>query len=177
MTASVSIEVETTFKKECRIINLKREYPHYSGTIQWAIATDLSENELRIRFKQQIAEYEPFIILTMEQALAIVKFHSNERKHAIRNASLGDAFAYEDGESEKYHAEIISDPFDDGPDMTYLYDAIENLAPTQRERIRKHFMMGYSFVEIAADEGVSVQAVQQSVTRSLSTLKKILSAR
>lgn len=177
MAANVNIDLNHAFKQECRIINLKREYPHYKGTIQWAIATDLSEKALRVRFKQQIAEYEPFLLLTMEQALAIVKFHSNERKHAIRSASLGDAFAYEDGESEKYHAEIVVDPFDDGPDMTYLYDAIESLAPAQRERIRKHFMLGYSFVEIAADEGVSVQAVQQSVTRSLATLKKILSAR
>ena len=34
-----------------------------------------------------------------------------------------------------------------------------------------------SYVEIAADEGVSPQAVQQSIARSLIFLKKILAGR
>jgi len=38
----------------------------------------------------------------------------------------------------------------------------------------RHFFDGESFVDIAAAEGVSPQAVQQSISRSLATLKKLL---
>ena len=38
-------------------------------------------------------------------------------------------------------------------------------------------MQDMSYVEIAADEGVSPQAVQQSIARSLIFLKKILAGR
>ena len=177
MTTNFTFDLEQAFKAECRVIDLKREYTSYRENVRWAIATNLSEQELRVKYSSIIKEYEPFLILTEEHARIIIQFHSNERKHKKRNAEHGDAFGYEDGELEKYHAELVESPFDDGPDMSWLYQGIDKLAPTQQERIRKHYFEGMTCVEIAAQEGVSSQAVQQSIARSLIFLKKILGDR
>lgn len=177
MSYNYSFELEQAFKNECRVIDLKQEYMYYREETRWAIATDLSGGELRRKYDIIIKQYEPFVLLSMEHAIAMVKFHSNERKHSKRNAELGDAFGYDDGDIEKYHPELIDDPFNQGADMDYLYDALEHLHQSQRNRIVKHYIQGMSFVEIAAEENVTAQAVQQSIARSLATLKKILTDR
>ena len=101
--------------------------------------------------------------------------YSNERKHQKRNAEHGDAFGYEDGEMEKYHPELIENPFDslfdDQCDSDDLYKALDKLKPNRRERVIKHYIHGISIVEIAEQEGVSPQAVQQGIARSLNFLK------
>ena len=181
MTTKNRFELEQAFKAECKVIDLKHEYTGYRENIRWAIATALTETVLRSKYGEIVSQYEPFLLLTEEHAKIFVQFHSNERKHKMRNAEHGDAFGYEDGEMEKYHPELIENPFDrlfdEQFDSAELYKALDKLEPTRRERIIKHYIEGISIVEIAEKEGVSPQAVQQSIARALNFLKKILKTR
>ena len=99
----------------------------------------------------------------------------------MRNAERGDAFGYEDGEMEKYHPELIENPFDrlfdEQFDSAELYKALDKLEPTRRQRVIMHYIDGISIVDIAEQEGVSPQAVQQSISRSLNFLRNILKDR
>lgn len=162
------------FKNEYRIFNLKMEYPHYDGEEEWAVASLLPEDKLREKYSSELAEYEPFLYLSAEMALPIVHFHSNNRKFAIRAAKHGDLFPYEDETFEKFHPEMIVDPFEEDLKWKELHEVIEQLHAGQKARIQKYFFDKQSCVEIAAEEGVSTQAVQQSIARSLTTLKKLL---
>ena len=177
MSGNYSLELEQAFKSECRVIDLKQEYMYYHEEVRWAIATDLTESELKEKYGAIIAQYIPYVLLSMDQAIAMVKYHSNNRKHSKRNAEHCDAFGYDDGELEKYHPELIDDPFDQSTNMDFLYEALDRLPASQRSRIQKYYIQDMSYVEIAADEGVSPQAVQQSIARSLIFLKKILAGR
>ena len=152
-------------------------YMYYREEVRWAIATDLTENELKEKYGAIIAQYVPYVLLSMEHAITMVKYHSNNRKHSKRNAEHSDAFGYDDGELEKYHPELIDDPFGQSANMDFLYEALDRLPGSQRSRIQKYYMQDMSYVEITADEGVSPQAVQQSIARSLIFLKKILAGR
>lgn len=178
MTTKNRFELEQAFKSECKVIDLKHEYTGYRENIRWAIATALTEAALRLKYGEIISQYEPFLLLAKEHAQVFVQFHSNERKHQKRNAEHGDAFGYEDGEMEKYHPELIDNSFERIFDKQFtsaeLYKALEKLEPTRRERVIKHYMYGISIVEIAEKEGVSPQAVQQSISRALIFLKKFL---
>lgn len=162
------------FKGDYRVFNLRMEYPYYKGEEVWAVASLLPEKELREKYSEELAVYEPYLYLSAEMALPIVRFNSNNRKFALRNAKYGDLYPYEDGEFEKYHPEMIVDPFEDEMKRAALHELIDSLPPAQKERIMKHFFNSESFVDIAAAEGVSPQAVQQSISRSLVTLKKLL---
>ena len=181
MTTKNRFELEKDFKAECKVIDLKHEYTGYRENIRWAIATALTETVLRSKYGEIVSQYEPFMLLTEEHAKIFVQFHSNERKHKMRNAEHGDAFGYEDGEMEKYHPELIENPFDrlfdDQCDSDDLYKALDKLKPPRRERVIKHYIHGISIVEIAEQEGVSPQAVQQSIARSLNLLKNFLKKR
>ncbi len=175
MTTNKKYELElAAFKAECRVIDLKHEYTGYKEDVRWAIATALSEVTLRAKYGKIVAQYEPFLLLTEEHAKIIIQFHSNERKHKKRNAELGDAFCYEDSLFEKFHPELVENPFDNSSDMTWLYEAIDKLEPIKRERIKKHYIEGISVAEIAAAEGVSFQSVYKSIARALKNLEKIL---
>lgn len=175
MTTKNKFELElAAFKTECKVIDLKHEYSGYKDDVRWAIATSLSEVTLRAKYGKIVAQYEPFLLLTEEHAKIIIQFHSNDRKHKKRNAELGDAFGYEDDLFEKFHPELVENPFDDGPDMTWLYEALDKLEPIKRERVKKHYIEGISVAEIADAEGVSVQSVYKSITRALKKLEKIL---
>ena len=173
MNANIGSKSYSTFKDECRIFNLRLEYSHYDGEATWAIATDLNEIELRAKYSEFIREYEPFIILTMEQASAIVKYRSNERKHEKRMAALGDAYAYEDGKLERFHPELVVSPFDD---TTYddLHEAVDKLPSPHRERIIKRFFYGMTIIEIAEEEKATKQAISKSINKSLVLLKNYL---
>ena len=85
MTTKIRIELEQAFKAECKVIDLKHEYTGYRENIRWAIATALTETALRSKYSEIIAQYEPFLLLTEEHAKIFVQFHSNERKHKMRN--------------------------------------------------------------------------------------------
>ena len=90
MTNNFIDNLEKVFKEECKVIDLKQEYMHYIEDIRWAIATDISEEELREKYEAIIEKYEPFLLLTKEQYLVMINFHSNHRKHKKRNAESGD---------------------------------------------------------------------------------------
>ena len=107
MTSKNKFELEENFKFECKVIDLRYEYTGYRENIRWAIATSLTEALLKEKYGEIVARYEPYLLLSEEHAKIFVQFHSNERKHKMRNAEHGDAFGYEDGEMEKYHPELI----------------------------------------------------------------------
>ena len=55
------------FKLDCKIINLKYEYTGYKDDVQWAIVTELSEEEILQKYPEEIKPYIPFIRLSVSQ--------------------------------------------------------------------------------------------------------------
>ena len=44
-----NIDLEAAFANDCKVINLKYEYPGFSEKTQWAIITDLTESEINTK--------------------------------------------------------------------------------------------------------------------------------
>ena len=53
-----------------------------------------------------------------------------------------------------------------------LYDSMKQLDPVLSARLYKHFFMGMTQIDIAADEGVTRSAVSQSINSALEQLRK-----
>ena len=92
--------------------------------------------------------------------------HAETRRHTPLSR-----FTYED---RKY--------FDDGTDLLAdLIDsevvsrAMSQLTDRQQYLIRKVYLEGWKFTEIAASEGVDESAIRHAVNRAKSRLKKVLS--
>lgn len=165
--------LEIQFNNECKYINLRKEYPEFVGNEKWAIVSDLPEKEIREKYAVIIERFRPFLCLTFEQAKPIVQFHSNNRKHIRRNTNFGDAYGYDDTLFEKFHPELVFDPYQQ-QDWEFLNNAIDKLPEAQNRRIRKRFFQEMNNVEIAKEEGVSSQAVDLSIKSAIENLKSIL---
>jgi len=94
----------------------------------------------------------------------------NERRETRRHTSL-ESFTYED---KRF--------FDDGTDLLAdliasetVSRAISHLTERQQYLVRKCFLEGWSYTDLAAIEGVDESAIRHAVNRAKNKLKKYLS--
>ena len=166
------------FQSECKVINLKYEYEGYIGKEQWAIISELSEEEILEKYSEFIGEYIPFLTLSLAFGEIREEFRRNEKKHHMRSVRSVDAFGYEDELTEQHHPELIADTVESvflkSETEKALFEAIRMLKPIQRERLTKYYFQGKNASQIAKEEGVSSQAVDKSLAAAIENLKKLL---
>ena len=129
----------SAFKTACRLVSMKHEYPGYTGLEKWLLVSSLSEAEVMERFADEVKPYTPFIYMSRESFSPIAESQNNQRKHEIRSAKYRDAYAYEDGLTEVFHSERLYDPLSEHTSRMFLHEILDQLTPTQRERIWKRW--------------------------------------
>lgn len=176
MNNTIISALDEQFKNDCEVINLKYEYPGYTGTERWAIITNLSEEELNKRYAEQVAPYKPFIVLSASFGNVRDDYRRNEKKHEMRELRHGHAFDFSEG-TEEHHSEIATFNIEDEylREETYaeLRTAIMALEDTQKKRIIKYFFDGKTYKQIAEEEGVSFQAVAKSIDNAVKKLSNL----
>lgn len=186
MTNTLLNRKNEEFKNECKLINLKYEYGNaYTGNEEWAIITELSENELLEKYPGQIKEYIPFILLSIEQGKAIAEFNQNEDKFRKRSKNNGDAYGYDDDLTERFHPEAIEPDFVEKQEleeyelsryqkkMELIERAIESLTEKQHKYLVARFIEGKSAREIAKEEGVSHQVIDRHLIAAIKKFEKV----
>ena len=171
--------LEQQFAKECKLINLKYEYTEYREDEQWAIVSELSAVDIMTMYSEFISTYIPFIHLSMLQGEAISEFNNIEAKFRMRNYRYGHAFDINHGEFEEHHPEFAFEPDYIGKmaleeENKQIQEAIEQLSPVQKRRIKKYFFEEMTYKEIAEDENAAFSSVRESVMSAINNLKKIL---
>ena len=153
--------------KEYAVINLKKEYPGYTGTEKWMIITDLPETEFAIRYPDEYRSRKNAVFVSIEVGKAIIRFKNNDRKQKWRE-SVGLVSIDED--EDALYAE---DP-DAVASITRLWirDALDTLTDKQSIRVQRYYLHGYSLKEIAQVEGVYIATVQRSIKTGLLKLRK-----
>lgn len=91
------------FQNECKVINLKYEYEGYSGKAQWAIISELSEEEILEKYKPIVQDYIPFLVLPPTYGEVRQQFRRNENKHYMRMVR-GHIYSLEE-DLEEHHPE------------------------------------------------------------------------
>ena len=167
------------FKTVCKAFNLRREYgENYSGDEKWAIITALSDEELQAQFGDVVNVcYSPYLLLTPEQGAAIIEQKNNDAKYERRQQRHGHIFDITDGEFEEHHPEVVdeTDLIEEimlQDNIKKLREALFNLNDKQKCRVIKYFFYNKTFKQIAEEEGVSAQSVQESVDGAIKKLRK-----
>lgn len=174
------------FKNECKLINLKYEYgKEYTGKEEWAVITELSEKELFEKYPEQLREYLPFILLSIEQGKAITEFNQNEDKFHKRSKNNGDAYGYDDDLTERFHPEAIEPDFIEKQEldeyefnhyqkkMKLIEMAVASLTEKQHKYLVARFVDGKSAREIAKEEGVSHQVIDRHLIAAIKKFEKV----
>ena len=161
------------FKRDCRVVNMKCEYPGYTGDIQWMVVSELTEEQIIATYPVEIKPYMPFVYMTREMFDPIVESDRNNRKFSYRAHNLEDIFGYDDDMVEHFHPEVIV-----SPDLTelkiYVKQALLKLNEIQRRRIVKYIYEEMTIEEIAIEEKATKQAVSKSIHAAINNLKNFL---
>ena len=166
--------IEEQFNQECTVIELKYEYPGYTGTEKYAIVTELSQAEIELFYSEQIRKYTPYLILSEEFLKIRNDYLLNEDKTVKRIKNKHDAYGYEDGEMEQYHSELALQDFSNSLiENIYLRELMGMLPEQQYRRIFQYYFEGRGLAEIAETEGVSHQSISKSIRAGLKLMKKI----
>ena len=155
--------IKEQFKNECQVFELKYEYPGYAGYERYGIITSLSEEKLVEKYPEFIAEYRPYLLLSLEAGEIRSEFIRNQKKHEKRQERNTNIFDF-DELTEIHHPEIIDT--EDNFDLLLkkelflkITDALNSLSPIQKIRIIKYYYEEKSLAVIAREEGVNKSAV------------------
>lgn len=175
MTISNNNRLEQ-FKLDCKIINLKYEYPGYKSEISWAIVSDMTKEELLAKYPDEIKPYIPFIRLSVSQGEVFEEGARYENKYRMREMRTGHIFNVTDDEFEHYHPELIINDTEDTiirqDEAEKLQIALSTLLENQMNRVYKYFFCQMSYSEIARGEGVDVSSVRKTIEKAIKKLKK-----
>lgn len=167
--------IRNTFEEDCKIINLKYEYPGYIGEAKFGIVTALSEDDLKQKYGDKLADYSPFIVLVPSFGEIRAEFIRNDEKFKKRDSLYHSQFAF-DEETEIHHTELAEQDFSESiVAHEELLSAIGALTDIQREIIQDKFFGDMTGKEIAEKRGISEPAVTKNVKLALTKLKKFLS--
>ena len=179
MTKLTLTEQEELFAKDCKLINLRYEYNHYTGNEKWAIVTELTEKELRDKYPDIIKRYTPFVLLSVAQGKVITEYQNIEAKERMRKLRTGHIFDVNDGEFEEHHPELAIEPdfvaeYERKEKYRQLYAALSILTQKQKQRVYKYFFCGKSYAEISREEKVDLTTVKETIEASIKKLEKFL---
>lgn len=135
---------QADFNSECKLINLKYEYQGYTGDEKWAIVSELSEKELFEKYPDEIQQYLPFVLLSVEQGEVIYESKRNDHKFEMRASRSGHAFDINDGAFEEHHPEIavvddIMEKMELEENIRTLRTVLNTLNGIQKKRVISYF--------------------------------------
>lgn len=169
---------EELFASECKLINLKYEYRGYKGTERFAIITELTEEQLFLKYPDIIARYTPFVLLSLEHGEVIADAHRLDDKYEKRIKRNHAYFGIDDEAFDEHHPELANNSLEQDVylniEIDRMYIAINSLNQVQKSRIFKHFFEGKTMREIAVEEDVNVSSVHKSISAGIENLKKYM---
>lgn len=170
-------EQEIAFENDCKVIDLSLEYPGYTGKENFAIASDLSEEEIWDKYPNIVVNVSPFILLSKEHGEVIRDYHREQERLIKSDKRHLDLYGYKEGRTEKYRDDAIYGYVD--PLQEYLteeikadierrvHKALGSLNSIQRRRLVKALIEKKSSREIAREEGVNYSTVDKSINAAI----------
>ena len=163
-----------------KIHSLEKHYPGIKGNVKWAVATDLTEEELEISGGCELHSFKPYIIITPLQGEVFDEFDKLRKKLQMQDLRHTDMNAYEDGmevnlrATDYIHGLSCEIDSDDALDAYLIRVAMKQLPELLQRRMRLFFFQGFSETEIANIEGVSQPAVNYSIQSGIKQLRYML---
>ena len=149
------------FKKDCKIIDLQKEYPQCQGMVKYAVISRLTEDELVQRYGQVFVQYQPYFVLSNDIGDVFHEYWKNEKKYYMRYIRNTDGESYPEGETEQYISELNDNFSEEWILSEYVKSLLETLTPLEQERLIKRFYQERTLQDIADDYGCSARAIKK----------------
>ena len=177
MAKEYTLALEAQFSKECKVIDLRYEYPGYTGTEKYGIITALSQDELIEIYGNLISKYTPFLLLNEAFGLVRADFKRNNDKF-LKRSLLDHQYSIDD-EFEEHHSQFSIPDFSDAIIAKWSGDspvtvALRSLTDLQREYVYRHIIDGVSLLQIAKEYNKNAKTVSESYHAAIRKMKRIL---
>lgn len=163
-----------------KIYSLDIQYPGIKGGVKWAVATNLSREELESCDGGELGIFKPYIIITPEQGEVFEESERVRKKFMMQDFRHTDMNAYEDGMevnmrvTDYIHGLSTEIDSDEAMNVYIVKAALKQLPDLLQRRMRLFFIYGFTEVEIAEIEGVSQPAVHYSIQSGIKQLRYML---
>ena len=87
-----SIEGYAQFRSECKLVDLKAEYPGWKENVKYGVITTLSLNDIEQKYPDVYVAVEPFLLLPVEYDEVRLQYDRNEHKHERYKGRFEDRF-------------------------------------------------------------------------------------
>lgn len=176
---------QNDFKSECKLINLKYEYQGYTGDEEWAIVSELTEQEIFLKYPEEAGQYVPFVLLSVEQGEVIKDYIQIEDRYRKRRVNNEDAFGYDDDLTQRFHNEAAVPDFMEQQEideyyrkraelkMELLEKAIASLTDKQKKYLTLRHLYQKSAREIAREEGIAHQVIDRHILAGVKKFEKV----
>jgi len=166
-------EILAIYSKPYEVFYLPAEYPGYRGEIKYAIATDMSDEELSEKYEQEISKYRPYIRLTIEMGAVMVGHNNNDAAEHMRECRDMEV-SFEEVEDTCEGEYNLWDQFLAELSDSELKHALIYLRKIQARRIYKYLWGNMTLGEIADEEGCSIPAVYYSINTAFRRLYELV---
>lgn len=171
--------LEEQFNKDCKVINIRYEYEGYSGTERYIIASCLTEKEIWNKYPKQAKLYAPFVKVDLSFIEVRQKYLNNEDKFCKRAKRTQDIFNFDDT-AAVFHKELLVNDFvlesineeKEWELLSTLYKAFDTLTEKQKSRVVKYYVKDKTLRDIAEEENVKYQTINESLEEAIKKLKK-----
>ena len=160
------------FEKDCKIIDLQKEYPQYQGTVKYAVISRLTEDELIRCYGQVLVQYQPYFVLSNDIGDVFHKYWKNENKYRMRYIRNTDGQGYREGTTEQYISELKNNFSEEQILSEYVKSLLKSLTPLEQERLIKRFYQERTLQDIADDYGCSARAIKYCIDFAINKLKE-----
>lgn len=170
--------LEEQFNKDCKVINIRYEYEGYSGTERYIIASCLIEKEIWNKYPKQAKLYAPFVRVDLSFIEVRQKYINNEDKFCKRAKRTQDIFNF-DETTAVFHKELLVNDFvlerineeKKCELLSTLYKAFDTLTEKQKSRVVKYYVKDKTLRDIAEEENVKYQTINESLEEAIKKLK------
>jgi len=176
-----NIDLEAAFAKDCKVINLKYEYPGYMGNENYLLLSNLNERELTEKYGNKLDEFKPYILGDAALKEAFTEIHRKEDRERKRLYKKINTFGI-DEMSEKLYAELTV------PDFTATSDSADDhkakiqeiqcawtkLSEMQKRRLKSYYLEKKTYQEIAHEEDCCYSSVRESIEAGKKKFEKLL---
>lgn len=165
--------IEEQFKKDCTIIELRYEYPNYTGIEKYAIISDLDQSYIEETYASELIGYKPYVFMTGAFLEIRRDFRNNNKKFEMGSIRSESLFSFEDSDTEEHHSEITTPDFvDSWIQSNELKEALKCLSDIERQRVVAYYIVGKTNEEIGEECGCSEAAVRKSIAKGIEKLSK-----
>ena len=137
---------------------------------------NLSQEDFERKYSVFLFKLKPYLLVDKSFLAARSTYRRNYNKHKMRAYRTEDIFGYVDSTTEIHNKELVVNSlfveYETREKAREIELALDSLTETQKRRIVMRFYECRTYEEIAETEGVSINAVIDSIERGLSILRK-----